>query len=55
MRKKARTTVNIAGQNCSALDEIMVSPLMLKVNGPHEKWPKHATAPQVAKHCGSAH
>jgi len=37
MRKKARTTVNIAGQNCSALDEIMISPLMLKVNGPHEE------------------
>ncbi len=38
--------VNIAGQNLLPLDEMRISPLMSKVNGPHEQW--------AETHCRSA-
>ena len=34
MRKKARATSTLRGQNCDPLDEIMISPLVSKVNVP---------------------
>ena len=37
MRKKARTTSSLRA-NAARLDEIMISPLVSKVNGPHEQW-----------------
>jgi hypothetical protein len=44
--QEGENNVNIAGQNLLPLDEIRISPLMSKVNGPHEQWSE--------THCRSA-
>jgi len=44
--QEGENNVNIAGQNLLPLDEIRISPLMSKVNGPHEQW--------AETHCRSA-
>jgi hypothetical protein len=46
MRKKARTTSILRGRELLAPDEIMISPLMSKVNGLHEEWAETHAAPQ---------
>jgi hypothetical protein len=44
MKKERRSAyegenkVHFAGKACSALDILMISPWMSKVNGPHDEW-----------------
>ena len=54
--QEGANNVTIAGQSCPAVGEIMISPLMLKVNGSHEEWAeRHTAAPQVVKNLHNAH
>jgi hypothetical protein len=48
--QEGENKVNIAGQNLLPLDEIRMSRLISKVNGPHEQWVlKYSAALQVVK------
>jgi hypothetical protein len=47
--QEGENNVNTAGQNLLPLDEIRITPLMSKVNGPDEQWAETTAAPQVVK------